>query len=467
MARRNPGEPNERPLFSVEVQLWIREVSRLLRAVATRPGFRWRDSATVDPESDDAPLVPGAELPAIYCRRCGMSGWMALASESGDTYSVNPSTIYDAATRRSPLARALMKSHPDDGARQWYSPGQRRLTAERGDDSVPVLVSFEEDDARAQRCPGCGERDSIRFLGLAVASLASVSINTLFGSPHVETEERKLLAFTDSVQDASHRASFFSGRTHRLNLRSLMAGLLRENRELRLDDLGVGLYAGADTARDRFGLIPPDLLRHPLVRTVWSDEPLPAGVGAVDPPPGVRGRPGVRAPSPGGPHTGAVVGVGGRGAAERRRSLRGAGGRGDRTAHRRPARHPAPVGIYVTGLLERLRLIGGLDHPLLRPYIASGGRPWFIWGGRPDGLPPFTPDQSRPSFFTTAPRSESLASLTAPVRNTPTWVVDWAVRCLGVAPAQAADVNRFALHLLAKESDTVVAHRPAGPPCTP
>ena len=59
---------------------------------------------------------------------------------------------------------------------------------------------------------------AIRFLGLRVASLASVSINTFFGSPHVDADERKLLAFTDSVQDASHRASFFAGRTHRFNL---------------------------------------------------------------------------------------------------------------------------------------------------------------------------------------------------------------------------------------------------------
>lgn len=460
LARRNPGESNERPLFSVEVQLWIREVSRLLRAVDRTPAFRWRDSAAPDPEAEHVPRPAGAELPAVHCRRCGMSGWLALASESGDTFSVNPSTIYDAATRRSPLIRALLKSHPDDGARQWYSPGQRRLVSQPTDDAVPVLVSLDEDDARAQRCPACGERDTIRFLGLAVASLASVSINTLFGSEHLEGHERKLLAFTDSVQDASHRASFFSGRTHRLNLRALMAGLVRDNRELRLDDLGTALYHSADTARDRFGLVPPDLLRHPLVRTVWSDDPLPAGVELLtrrlefeaDLEFGLRARVGrtlelswVAAAevmlADGDHYVGLVV----------EEIQRLTGERPDVLA----------VGVYVTGLLERLRLMGGLDHPLLRPYIGSGGRPWFIWGGRPDGLPPFTGDQSQPSFFTTAPRSDTLASVTAPVRNVPTWVVDWAARCLGISPAQAQEVNRFTLHLLAKESDTVVAH-PAG-----
>ncbi len=118
--------------------------------------------------------------------------------------------------------------------------------------SVPVLVTPSEDDARANRCPGCGERDGIRFLGLAVASLASVSINTLFASPNLDEEERKLLAFTDSVQDASHRASFFGGRTHRINLRSLLSRVVQREGAVTAADLG-DLVAGR--SRDRSGPI--------------------------------------------------------------------------------------------------------------------------------------------------------------------------------------------------------------------
>ncbi|MCP3990151.1 MAG: hypothetical protein GY724_13830, partial [Actinomycetia bacterium] len=143
---------------------------------------------------------------------------------------------------------------------------------------VAVLVTGSEDDARANRCPGCGERNAIRFLGLAVASLASVSINTLFASSHLDDHERKLLAFTDSVQDASHRAGFFGSRTHRINLRSLMAGLVTEHGQLTLDGIGDVLVSATDSARHRFGLVPPDLLRHPVIRTAWSDDPPPAAL---------------------------------------------------------------------------------------------------------------------------------------------------------------------------------------------
>ena len=45
------------------------------------------------------------------------------------------------------------------------------------------------------------------------------------------------------------------------------------------------------------------------------------------------------------------------------------------------------VDIYLRGFLERLRLRGAIHHPLLDPYIGDGGRLWFAWGGRPDGLP--------------------------------------------------------------------------------
>ena len=43
-----------------------------------------------------------------------------------------------------------------------------------------------------------------------------------------------------------------------------------------------------------------------------------------------------------------------------------------------------------------------------------------------------------------------------------TWVVDWAVRSLGVAPALGRDLNLFTMKLLANETDTVVAWAGSG-----
>ena len=51
---------------------------------------------------------------------------------------------------------------------------------------LPVLTLTGDERAIAEDstrdvCPSCGDRDSIRFLGSAVATLLSVSLTTLFG----------------------------------------------------------------------------------------------------------------------------------------------------------------------------------------------------------------------------------------------------------------------------------------------
>ncbi len=475
LARRRQGD-RLRPLFSVEVQLWVREVSRLLRTVDTAPGFRWLDSAAIDADAPDQiastdELDPDAafpvdelvtaELPAVYCRRCGMAGWMAVQSELGDTLLANPNTIYAAAIMRQPTVRALIRASADDPNARWYDRSAHRLEGEAGPERVPVLVTAGEDDAKNQRCPACNARDAIRFLGLQVASLASVSVNTLFGSPHLDEDERKLLAFTDSVQDASHRAGFFAGRTNRINLRTLMAGVVEDTGRVSLADLGDQLLAEADTARARFGLVPPDLVRHPRIRTVWTDKVDETGTELlrqrlgfeVDIEFGLRSRVGrtlelARAAV-------AQVEVDELDAvtdlvAEDLRRL----------TQEVDADTLVAIEPWLRGLVERLRLRGGIVHPLLDPYIKDNGRQWFVWGGRPDGLPPFTPGQGRPTFYTTSPKGD-LDSLAA-LHTTPTWVVDWGVRNLGLEPRLARDLTQNAVKLLAAETEAVIATPASG-----
>lgn len=465
VARRRQGD-HLRPLFSVEVQLWIREVSRLLRRVGSPPSFRWLDSVAptrTDHVGGEVAMEEAdrVELPAVYCRRCGMSGWMAIQSELGGTLLTATNTIYQAALSRSAQARVLLATSAGDPNASWYDPSTRHIDAVASEGSVAVLITASEDDAKANRCPGCDERDTIRFLGLQVASLASVAVNTLFGSPHLEEPERKLLAFTDSVQDASHRAGFFAGRTHRINLRTLMAGIIVDRGDVTLAALGDALLDAADDPRALFALVPPDLARDPKVRTVWTDHPSAEGLGIlgrrvgfeVDLEFGLRARVGrtlelsrVAAAAVELSELDEIA------ALVEEDLVRIVDAISDDSLNQ--------VDVYLRGLVERLRLRGGLLHPLLDPYVGDGGRQWFVWGGRPDGLPPFTPGQGRPLFFTSAPTGEfdSLTALSA----TPTWAVDWATRVLGIEPRVARDINVNALTLLASRSDAVVENATAG-----
>lgn len=69
-------------------------------------------------------------------------------------------------------------------------------------------------------CPFCGSKNGLSILGSRAASLASAAIGTLFASSY--NDDRKLITFSDSVQDAAHRAGFFQTRTFRTTLRTAL-----------------------------------------------------------------------------------------------------------------------------------------------------------------------------------------------------------------------------------------------------
>ena len=455
VARRPGWKAAGHPLFSIEVQLWIREVSRVLRSVEQNPSFRWRDSAAPD-DDDDASASP-FELPATFCRNCGHSGWMAVQSEMGDTYLTTVSTIYEASLKNSPTQRVLLRCSENDPQAQWYDPSQRRIVSAPTELTVPVHVTPDDDHARDSRCPTCDERRSIRFLGLQVASLASVSLNTMFSSNNVADNERKIIAFTDSVQDASHRASFFAGRTYRINLRSLMSRVLVNDGTTTLADLGNALLDEAATPQQIHSLVPPDLLRDRDVRTLWGDTPNALGrellarrlAFETQLEFGLRSR------------VGRTLELSGAAVAEVvlenydecvqviDEHLREITGTND-----------GRVNQWINGVLQRLRMRGGVVHDFLHSYIEDNGRQWHIWGGRPAGMPPFTPGQGRPVFATSAAKGD-FDSLTA-MSTTPTWSLDWARRTLDLEPAQARDFVQPAYALLARHGGLVEHRTSAG-----
>src|SRR5699024_8871128 len=87
---------------------------------------------------------------------------------------------------------------------------------------LPVAITPNSQAATDQRCPVCDATNSVRFLGSAVATLASVTLNGTFGSRLIPDDEKKTLVCTDSVQDAAYRAAFIEGRAIAFNFRPLL-----------------------------------------------------------------------------------------------------------------------------------------------------------------------------------------------------------------------------------------------------
>lgn len=245
------------PLVPTQVQLWIRELRRIGRLTTNIPVFGWLD--------EPAPDV--AILPTFHCTECGESGWIAMgksethtkvssAGATGFELENDPSKIYRGwfgfKGKRSP---SIVVISPDPnlegnlfeqrdaanngkqltmGFEQWYLCS-KSLVLRQGDgpcpltgDSArfPVKISCKTDkDPKGyvfgdQRCPHCDSTEGVFFVGSQAATLSSIAIDELFGS--TLNEDAKLLAFTDSVQDASHRAGFFSARTYNFTLRTAL-----------------------------------------------------------------------------------------------------------------------------------------------------------------------------------------------------------------------------------------------------
>ena len=247
------------PMTPIQVQLWVRELRRLGRFVSPEPAFGWLDDKRPEQRI----------LPVAHCTECGESVWVALV----DPDSRNPiqakgvqgfqlvsdiDKIYQGwGFERAMSDRVVVLSpwHEDDeptadervgslvqgslDIAHWYlakdslvvraGPGPCPLT---GESTFRVKINHDTKQTQngkvigAVKCPHCLGDDSLMFIGARAATIGSVAIDEMFGS--VLNNDPKLLAFTDSVQDASHRAGFFSARTYHFTLRTGLQRVIDE-----------------------------------------------------------------------------------------------------------------------------------------------------------------------------------------------------------------------------------------------
>ena len=464
IARGRTSSGSVRPLFAIEVQVWIREVTRITRSIHRQARFHWADSASGDPNA-------ALELPAVYCTQCGRSGWLGVANRAAGTGDLaierlDPMTAADpyvVALRDRDRSRTMVRASSNEPDVLWLDPddGQVRHTDPQSR-SIPVLVGgmtgddksgeARDEAAKQQQCPSCGNRDAMRFLGSRVTTLASVGITQMFGSDAVADDERRILAFTDSVQDASHRAAFFSGRTHRFNLRATLSGALQTKGRVALNDVASTVLTVADQdpkpADAVFSLIPPDLIWEDWLTDAWRHHGSPkadAARSAIEKrlsfdavlEAGVRSRLGRTLETTGTAvpevlvtddewlHLVDFV----------TESLQANAGQ---LIVGQDALRP-----WIHGVIDRVRQRGGIHHPFLDRYVATNGKRWEIWGGADPIAPKFPKGISAPSFLSDASSDEF-----DPIKGKQSWMTLWAKKLLGVENQPAETVLRDLLNEL-------------------
>ena len=363
---------------------------------------------------------------------------------------------------------------------RWLHVSERQLLADRPsgeaarDGSVlPVLTHVGPDadaDGNDDRCPACQQRDGIRFLGSAIATQLSVTLSTLFGSVALAPEEKKALIFTDSVQDAAHRAGFVQARSRSLTLRSLLCAAIGDQR-CSLEELPERLIAAAGDDRDaRYRLLPPDLVDEPGFKSFWEEPRLAAVRPKIKS--YVRRRLAFDAALEFGlqSRVGRTLELTGTVAAEveipdatidscARRALRELGGDQliGRTVDDTTARR------WVRGVLERMRERGAIAHPWLARYIQTDGSRYAIWRGRPrrEGMPAF-PDQRPAPAFPRIGRATRREGLLDSVTSSQSWYASWAASVLGLAPSEGATAARLLFRRLVAADVVTVTSTASG-----
>jgi ATP-dependent helicase YprA (DUF1998 family) len=473
-----------RAALSVDVHLWIREVTRISRAATGAPHFVWEDDGIQVGAQEEAATY----LPAVYCRHCNRSGWGITLAPTGWDLDHDDTAIRRRHQRGNERFRALIHApieaerdnpeedrDPDAPSRLGWlllperhigfdTPPQDKL-AEGG--ALPVLVHSSDtagEDSTNDTCPSCRQPDGIRFLGSAIATMLSVSLSTLFGTPELNPAEKRALVFTDSVQDAAHRAGFVQSRSHALTLRTLARQALGHGES----DLGSLAHrmidlAGTDPVA-RYRLLPPELADREDFAEFWRKKSVTATARTL-----VRRR--------------LLLDL------QLEFGLRSTVGRtlqttGSAVAHvdvaesllltcARDALDAADVQLilgagpdertllaWARGVLEHMRARGAIEHEWFRKFRAEDGNRWWITGGRrrDQGMPGFGKGNSAPGFpvLGGSARDTDLE----PVASSRGWYALWTAKVLKVGTGEAAVLSRLLFEALRRRD--IVGDLPSG-----
>lgn len=231
------------PFIYLQVQLWIRELSGVQYTVEEQARFSFRDQVDARQEV--------AALPPWYCRECNSSGWLGVKREDGDDFSKDINDIYQKYFDRHKNVYYLLPEkelsiadfqssgyHPDDFLEVKLDPvSLRKIGANKEGIRLQALRNLKENKIE-EICPCCNSSGTIAIIGTKIPTLSSIAVSqTLATDLDIADEQNcKVLAFTNSVQDAAHQAGFIESRNYRFTFRASLQKVINElNRPVSLE----------------------------------------------------------------------------------------------------------------------------------------------------------------------------------------------------------------------------------------
>lgn len=222
--------PDKRPgpLFNVRLQLWIREMSRMVSTLPCLEDNGVRSGIELFHALDLDQRALEQVLPIVNCNRCGATAHLGRKSRSSNTYWASLEQLYE----------AFFDEKGENQIRLFYHDSIERAAGASGGKIVKGLLDSktiqftpadhdqlepgsaapvwmydptDPDGGRIDRtCPACGQARGLLLFGMRAARLTTGITGTLFTS--IQNEEQpevrpRFLMFSDSVQDAAHRAA--------------------------------------------------------------------------------------------------------------------------------------------------------------------------------------------------------------------------------------------------------------------
>jgi len=237
------GTGKKFPFLYLQIQIWIRELSGVLRLLGDEPKFTWKDSVggRYDPKS----------LPSYFCRECGSSGWLGIKDDNKNHFYSDPKQVYDYYFEHHKNLyfinttdhKHIEEYEPTTTINDYLNKIDLSIHEKPGDGQFKIQAVRNVHNTKTKHvCPECNTENSLGIIGTKVATLSSITISQVLASdldPRTE-QYRKILAFTNSVQDAAHQAGFVEARNYRFTFRSSLQKVINEiNSPLNLNQLQV------------------------------------------------------------------------------------------------------------------------------------------------------------------------------------------------------------------------------------
>lgn len=282
--------------LQVKVEIWLRELRRMVAVLDEHPELRHHD----DLRKADLTRL---HLPVIHCRECHATGWGTTVQKTSPNqlgqdlqgfYSaffaedVATRFVFPVGNERNPAVFERKQVCPACGTLHTDTQSHCAHCEDQPLVRVDIAHNLRESTRNGAKftkahhdCPYCNGYKTLTIVGSQAASLAAVMVGQLFASRF--NADKKLIAFSDSVQDAAHRAGFLAARTWRLNLRPALAQVIAQagSRPLTLADLPAA-FAGFWRARLGDGhyvanFLPPQLQWLRDFETLMEEGQLPEG----------------------------------------------------------------------------------------------------------------------------------------------------------------------------------------------